>query len=423
VGQLVCSVIYRGQLKFDQLLRDIEQLATDPAPRRKFASRFAGRWHRPLRDDAFLAVAREVMSAGYDRDGLRYLERYASVAEGDPKYPQLLVDFGNALASKSKFNEALTQYMKVLKLKPEMASAYHNIGVVHEKSGRLARAIEHYQRALELDLELAKSHKQLAIAMLRHRRFDEASKHFAETVRLRPESATDLYNLAQSLSQQKRHFAAIKSYRRAIEIAPTLSKAHYQLGVLLDSRDDHQSAVKHLREAVRLQPDLVDAQKALGIALHRLGRSAEAIGPLSEVVRSRASDRIAHFNLALASEAAGQDQEALVSYRRVLEIDPEFASAQNKLAWVLATSEDASLRNGAEAVRWAEKVCRATQYRAPETLDSLAAAYAEAGNFDEAVTIVEKAMQLSQKRGSSELAEQIRGRLEMYRQGRAYRAK
>jgi len=417
------AVIYRGQLTVDQLLSDVEQLATNPAPRREFASLFAGRWHRPLRDNAFLAVAREVMSAGYDQDGLKYLDQFASLAEKDPKYPQLLVDFGNALASKDKFNEALKQYMKVLRLKPEMASAYHNIGAVHDKLGRMAKAIEYYQEAVELDPNLVKSHKQLAIAMLRLRKFEEASKHFSETVRLRPESATDHYNLAQSLSQQNRHFAAIKSYRRAIEIDPTLSKAHYQLGVLLDSRDEREMAVKHLRQAVRLEPDLVEAQKALGIALHRSGRSAEAIGPLSEVVRAKASDPIAHFNLALACEAAGHDQKALANYRRVLEIDPDFASAQNKLAWVLATSGDASIRDGAEAVRWAEKVCASTQYRAPETLDSLAAAYAEAGNFDKAVTTAEKAIQLSQERGSSEFAEEIRERLEVYRQGRAYRAK
>ena len=326
-GEGHLAVIYRGQLKIDQLLSDVKQLTAHSAPRREFASLLGGRWHLPMRDNAFLAVAREVIGAGYDQDGLKYLDRHASLAEEDAKYPQLLVDFGNMLASKGKFNDALTQYMKVLELKPEMASAYHNIGVTHEKLGRFAKAIENYQQAVELDPELAKAHKQLAIVMLRLRRFDEASKHFAETVRLRPESAADHYNLAQTLSQQKKYFGAIKSYRRAIEIDPTMAKAHYQLGVLLDRRDDRQSAVHCLRQAVRLEPDMVDAQKVLGIALHRLGRSSEAIGPLREVVASNARDPVAHFNLALASEAAGQHQEALASFQRVLDIKPGFVSA------------------------------------------------------------------------------------------------
>ncbi|MBP62376.1 MAG: hypothetical protein CMJ62_12725 [Planctomycetaceae bacterium] len=421
-GEGHLAVIYRGELDIEQLLRDVEQLESASLSRRNFSSLFSGRWHRPLRDDAFLAVVREVVSAGYDQYGLKYLDRYALLAEEDPKYPQLLVDFGNVLASKNRFNEALTQYMKALELKPEMANAYHNIGVVHNKLRRLSKAIENYERAVELDPELAKAHKQLAIIMLRRGRFDEASKHFEETVRLRPESATDYYNLAQSRTQQKEYSSAIKSYRRAIEIDPTLAKAHYQLGVLLDSQNENETAMNHLRQAIKLKPSLVDAHKALGIALHRLGRSAEAIEPLSRVVRSKSRDPIAHFNLALACEAAGRDQEAVVKYRRVLELDPDFASAQNKLAWVLATSTDPSIRDGAQAVSWAEKACDATHYRAPEPLDSLAAAYAQAGQFDKAVATAEKAIRLSEDRGSSELAEQIKQRLELYRQGKPYRA-
>ena len=93
----------------------------------------------------------------------------------------------------------------------------------------------------------------------------------------------------------------------------------------------------------------------------------------------------------------------------------------DRLLWILATYEDGQLRDGAKAVRLAERACKLVNYEVPETLDTLAAAYAEAGQFDKAVETSEKAMQLALASGEKKLAKDIQSRLELYKAKRPYR--
>jgi tetratricopeptide (TPR) repeat protein len=90
----------------------------------------------------------------------------------------------------------------------------------------------------------------------------------------------------------------------------------------------------------------------------------------------------------------------LAQFRKAIQIQSELRRALNNLAWVLAASPDAELRNGAEAVRLAERACELTHYGEPLFIGTLAAAYAEAGRFPEAVTTAEKAEQLATTAGS-----------------------
>ena len=97
------------------------------------------------------------------------------------------------------------------------------------------------------------------------------------------------------------------------------------------------------------------------------------------------------------------------------------AKAYNSLAWIFATHQEAQVRNGAEAVRLAERACELTDYKAPPLLDTLAAAYAEAGQFDKAVETAEKAIQLVRTAKREEIATDIQNRLNLYKAKRPYR--
>jgi tetratricopeptide (TPR) repeat protein len=93
----------------------------------------------------------------------------------------------------------------------------------------------------------------------------------------------------------------------------------------------------------------------------------------------------------------------------------------NNLAWILAAGAEAELRDGAEAVRLAERACELTHYQEPLFIGTLAAAYAEAGRFPEAVTAAEKAAQLATHAGLNDLAAKNRQLLELYRAGKPCR--
>jgi cytochrome c-type biogenesis protein CcmH/NrfG len=127
------------------------------------------------------------------------------------------------------------------------------------------------------------------------------------------------------------------------------------------------------------------------------------------------------LNLGNTRLAQRQFGEALASFRRLIELDPNSLDALHRVAWMLATQEDAQQRNGAEAVRLARHACELTANQNPASLNVLAAAYAEVGQFDQAVAQAEKAEQLARATGQTGLADIIQKLIDLYRQGQPYR--
>ncbi len=137
-----------------------------------------------------------------------------------------------------------------------------------------------------------------------------------------------------------------------------------------------RSQARYYREAIRLNPEQANALTNLGLILLFQGRLREA-----------------------------EDH-----YRQALQVNPDWLVGLNQLALLLATAPDPACRNGAEAVRLAERACALTGRRNPHALDTLAAAYAEAGRFDQAVAAAKAAAALA----DASLADQIHARLQLY---------
>jgi Flp pilus assembly protein TadD len=131
---------------------------------------------------------------------------------------------------------------------------------------------------------------------------------------------------------------------------------------------------------------------------------------------------LAHLNLANALNQQGRTAEAIGHYRVALELDAAWPEALNRLACVLATHQDARFRDGARAVRLAEKANELTDHSQPALLNTLAAAYAEAGRFDQAVATEQRALQITLASAHRGLSPQIRNCLLLYQSGRPYRA-
>jgi spermidine synthase len=131
-------------------------------------------------------------------------------------------------------------------------------------------------------------------------------------------------------------------------------------------------------------------------------------------------DVTTHIHLGAALADRGQTDEAIREYREALRLVPENLTALNNLAWLLVTAPDVLFRDRAEAVRMAEQACRQTHRKDPALLDTLAAAYAAAGRFDEAVLTAEEASRLALAAEAKTLADAIGARLELYRSSRSY---
>jgi tetratricopeptide (TPR) repeat protein len=173
----------------------------------------------------------------------------------------------------------------------------------------------------------------------------------------------------------------------------------------------------HFAEALRMTPGNLSAHMNLGSVLFSLGRTQEAIDKYRYVVSLSPSDVDAHQCLAESLLWTGDLQGAVDSYNAVLRLDPHNVLALTRLAWILATSEEDSLRDGRKAVQLASKAIRESGHDNAHCLDVLAAAYAQAGMFDDAVKTCRRALELSGEleRGA------LRSRLDLYRRDMPYR--
>jgi hypothetical protein len=147
----------------------------------------------------------------------------------------------------------------------------------------------------------------------------------------------------------------------------------------------------------------------------------EGLASNLELLRNRYAE--AELELAKISVTMQQFSNAISHYQRVLELDTNSVPALNNLAWLRATAPDPSLRNGPEAVRLAERVCQLTQYKEAFLIGTLAAAYAEAGRFDDAVVTAQKACAVALAQGQTEIAASNEQLLELYKSGRAFHQK
>ena len=126
----------------------------------------------------------------------------------------------------------------------------------------------------------------------------------------------------------------------------------------------------------------------------------------------------AHNNVGNMRVKEGRFEEAIAHYREALRIDPELRATSNSLAWMLATCGDDRLRDPVESIRLSEASARETNFREPAVLDTLAAGYAAAGHFEEAIRTAERAVNLTAQRGHAGTGEEIRKRPWLYRRNR-----
>jgi tetratricopeptide (TPR) repeat protein len=214
---------------------------------------------------------------------------------------------------------------------------------------------------------------------------------------------------------------AIEQYVQSLRLNPSSASSHYNLGIAYSARGRRDQALAHFEQAVRLDPDYAQAHNNLGAILYLMGRGAEALEHYRRAVALRPDSVEARTNVAALLSAGGALAEARDEYRAALALRSDYPQALAGLAWILATAPDASLRNGDEAVTFAERAARATVRRDLSVLDALAAAYASVGRFDEAVAVATGAMESAKSAGQSEIAARFGERADLYRQHRPYR--
>ncbi len=214
--------------------------------------------------------------------------------------------------------------------------------------------------------------------------------------------------------------SSIALFEHALTIAPDSSTVHNNLGIERTLTREFDRAEHHFSRARDSAPDSPEGHFNLGRLLVGLGRPGEAIEPLERAVELRPGRAASHFHLGLALRLENRLPEAVSHLHEAARLDPEWVAPLNQTAWLLATSADATVRDPEAALELAGRAVRLTDSADPDTLDSLAAAFAAAGQFDRAIETATLAERLAGEQGNARKVETMRRRLEAYRQERPW---
>jgi protein O-mannosyl-transferase len=283
-----------------------------------------------------------------------------------------------------------TLWQTTIEQNPACWLAYNNLGSILLGRGQTNEAFALFQKALEVQPDYEIAHNSLGDVYFQKGLMDEA----------------------------------IAEFRKAVEIQPDYLKAYDSLGRALAQKGLLDEAMVQFRKALEFQPDNPIANNYLGIVLLQKGRVDEAAVHLQHAVQIDHHYAEAYNNLGFALLQKGRLDEAVAQFQKALDIKPTMAEGYNYLrdmAWTLATSPKASERNGVKAVEFAEQAARLSGGKDPAITMTLAAAYAEAGRFPEAVAAAKRTVQLAAAKNSPELDTALQAQLKLYQAGSPFR--
>jgi len=346
---------------------------------------------------------------------------FEHTAKVTPENYMAITMLGSLLAQEGKLDEAMEHYRTALRYKPNFPEAHFYIGNALDEQGKLDEAVAEYQKALWFRPTQEQTHIFIGIALAKQMKYDEAAAHYNAALKLNPESAITHNNLARIFHTQGHLDAAIEHYHAALAINPKLALAHNNLGILLLQKGNFSEGIKHLREALKLKPENAESQFNLALALNQQEQWSEAAELFKKTAGSHPADPKAHSEFAVALAQLKRTREAMSEYAAALLIQPDYPDALDGLAWILSTDANADFRNGTEAVKMAERACALTGRNDPVKLKTLAAAYAETGNFAGAINTARAAKDLAVSANRQDLANECQRMLESFQRAEQWR--
>jgi protein O-mannosyl-transferase len=227
------------------------------------------------------------------------------------------------------------------------------------------------------------------------------------------------YNMGSTLQKEKQNDKAEVYYQQALRIKPNSVEALNNMGRILIDREKIKEAENYFNKALTIDPDSWMARKNLAIAGYKKGKLDESIIVLEEVLAAKPEWNDTYYHLGSIYLLKNDPEKTIRYWKKVLENEPQWGDAANNLAWLLATYSNPRFRDPAEAIRIA-KIAIEINKQNPGVMDTLAAAYASAGKFDEAIETAQKAMEISINIGQKQLASKLAKRLKLYKAQKPY---
>ena len=318
------------------------------------------------------------------------------------------------------WQSSLTLFQHALDVTANNRVAHNNLGIALAEAQCGDEAIAHYREALRLASNYDDARINLGLALTGRGELDEAQREFSTVLEQRPNAQAHVA-LGNVFERRRQMEEAVREYRAALALRPADAYAHFNLANVLSGKNEFAEALVHYVAALQAKPDWAVARFKLGVALTRLGKAKEALAQFEAAAQLDPSLAEAHLHAGLALVAEGRTQPALEHLRRAVALKPDGVEGLDRFAWLLATHPDAQFRDGKEAVRLATHAAEVTKSSDAATLSILAAAFAEAGRFPEAISTAKQARELALASGQKEFGERIQSHLQQYESGQPCR--
>jgi len=403
-----------------------------------------------LADAHLLAARLHALPGGDAQRGAQAAGAAVNLFEDNKKKAAALVLRGSF---RDKAQDRLKDYALAIEADPGNADAWQARALVYLDQGQTDKAIEDYRSLLKRNEDNVMALLALAEALTNIGKYDEALPHVEKAIKLKPESSLGytmrarlkvlkedidgaLTDLDQAIKNDPKDIQALvirarlhltqdnlaaakDDIERVLLIAPGLSQ-----GVLLRSLIHAEegrlgSAIDDVQTLLKLDPKNVAWRMQLAGYYIKDRRPSKALDIFSKILAEDENDFPARQARADTLLSVGKHAEAIADFERLVKQEPDDDGVLNNFAWVLATSPDDKLRDGPRAIKLAIKACEVTEYKKPHILSTLAAAYAETGDFETAVKWSGKAVELGAK--DTEVDEQLKKELESYQQKKPWR--
>jgi tetratricopeptide (TPR) repeat protein len=376
-------------------------------------------WNHTLAADPANTFARDSLGKALrqkgDLDGA--IAQYRQVLSIKPDYATTRNNLGIALRQKGDLDGAIAQYRKALEIDPDFVDVRNNLGNALEIKGDLEGAMAQYQSVLEIHPDSEPAHNNLGNILFMKGDVNGAIAHYLKALGINPDYVEAHCDLGAAYLQIGKVDEAAAQYRRTLEINPSYAKARYGLGKALLRKGEFDGAMVCLERTTTLSPNPLARWYNLGNSFLQKNNLEEAMACYRQAIKMDPRAPDAYANLGLACLRKGETKEAIDSWQQALETKPDQPNIQNNLAWLLATTPDASLRNGAKAVALAEQAKQLTAGGNPMVLHTLAAAYAEAGRFGDATATARRALDLATAEKNGDLLAKLPKEIKLYEAG------
>lgn len=319
------------------------------------------------------------------------------------------------------WHDSRTLWTRALECAPETDLARNSLGNAMMDKGLLNEALEQFQRSISLNPRNDQAHVSLGFLLFKMEKYQEANEQLKDALMINPHNHLAHNDLGNVLFRQGNPEGAISQFQEAIRLNPNYTKAKYNLGDAFFGTGKKEEGIEQYRQALKMDDTYTKAHVKLAEMLQQVGRSDEALQEYRTALAQDSSSEAALTDYARLLAKTGHREDACSVMRRMLRSHPSDWGVCNDLAWILSTAPESNIRNGSEAVELALRAVDNSGGRDPYVLDTLAASYAEKGDYAKAVETARTALKQAEASGKRELSASLQAEISLYQSGKPLR--